>query len=70
MLQPNFYEGTKKNLTALQYVRCCYVQDWATFVRSLACPCGNFDCCVARDFAGPVWGHVNVYPTTLKWFLE
>jgi hypothetical protein len=68
--QPNFYEGTQKNMTALQYVRCCFVADWQAMARALSCPCGTWDCCQYGQFAGPVWGHVNVFPTTLKWFLE
>ncbi|KAF6263669.1 hypothetical protein COO60DRAFT_1698710 [Scenedesmus sp. NREL 46B-D3] len=68
--EPNFYEGTQRNMTALQYVRCCFVSDWAAMARALACPCGTSDCCEYGQFAGPVWGHVNVFPTTLKWFLD
>ncbi|WIA08610.1 hypothetical protein OEZ85_008039 [Tetradesmus obliquus] len=68
--EPNFYEGTQNNLTALQYVRCCFVADWQAMAKALACPCGSLDCCAYGQFAGPVWGHVNVFPTTLKWFLD
>lgn len=74
-MQPNYYEGTKRDaqgrpLTALQYVRSTFVTDWFNFSKQLSCPCGTDDCCTPKQFAGPVWGHVNVFPTTIKWFLE
>lgn len=68
-LQPNFY-ATKNNMTALEYSRCCFTTEWTDFARNLSCPCGTEHCCVDGQFAGPVWGHVNVYPSTIKWFLE
>jgi hypothetical protein len=69
LLQPNFYVS-KKNMTALEYSRCCFTTDWIEFARNLSCPCGTDQCCTEGQFAGPVWGHINVYPSTIKWFLE
>eukprot|EP00878_Enallax_costatus_P009834 GHUV01010268.1.p1 GENE.GHUV01010268.1~~GHUV01010268.1.p1 ORF type:complete len:631 (+),score=180.97 GHUV01010268.1:56-1948(+) len=73
--EPNYYEGTKKDsqgqpLTALQYVRSNLIPDWTSLAKQLSCPCGTTDCCTYKQFAGPVWGHVNVYPATIKWFLD
>lgn len=73
--EPNYFEGTKTNaqgqaLSAQQYVRNFFVPDWYNFAKQLSCPCGTNDCCTYKKFAGPVWGHVNVFPTTIKWFLD
>lgn len=69
-VQPNFYEGMKNGKTALEYVRCCLVKDWSHFADKLSCSCGRQQCCSQGLFAGPAWGHVNVFPSTIKWFLE
>jgi hypothetical protein len=66
--QPNFY--TSKNMTGLQYSRCCFATEWADFARNLSCPCGSRACCVDGLFAGPAWGYIGVYPSTVKFFLE
>lgn len=61
-------------MTALEYSRCCFTTEWAEFARNLSCTCATTafseDCCTESLFAGPVWGHINVYPSTFKWFLE
>jgi hypothetical protein len=67
--QPNFY-AHKRNMTALEYSRCCFTTEWTDFARNLSCPCGSGQCCTGTRFAGPAWGHINVYPSTFKWFLE
>lgn len=69
--QPNFYEGTQEGgKTALEYVRCCFNRNWANFAKQLSCPCGNDDCCQLGQFSGPAWGHINVFPSTIRFYLE
>jgi hypothetical protein len=67
--QPNFY-NSKRNLTAAEYARCCLATEWAAFAQRLSCPCSSAACCVGAMFAGPVYGHLNVFPSTIKFFLE
>jgi hypothetical protein len=38
--------------------------------KQLACPAEGAACNETGDFAGPAWGHVNVRPTTINWFLN
>lgn len=76
--EPNFYGGGNS------YVRTRFVQDWAEFVPQIACDGdpkkavvdsatggdgSDVSLCEMGVFGGPVWGHVNVRPLTLDWFL-
>lgn len=75
--EPNFYGGGN------QYVRCCFIEDWGKFVPEVACADpskavvdsamggvgSDLSTCELGAFAGPVWGHVNIRPLTLDWFL-
>lgn len=76
--EPNFYGGGNA------YVRTRFIQDWAEFVPQIACAenpekgvvdsatggvGADITTCELGVFAGPVWGHVNVRPLTLDWFL-
>jgi hypothetical protein len=72
LAQPNYYEGTQgANLTAKQYLQCCFVRAWGQYAQTLSCPCTpDKSCCSVKEFAGPVWGHVNMQPGTLQWFLK
>jgi hypothetical protein len=41
--------------------------------KSLACPDPSrptIASCVSDAFAGPAWGHINMKPGTLTWFLR
>lgn len=44
------------------------MNEWAEFARQLSCPQGDHSCSNGM-FTGPVWGHVNMFPTTMNWFL-
>jgi hypothetical protein len=68
VLQPNFYTN-KSGRGGNDYVRCCFFMEWLDFARQLSCPQGE-NSCVNNQFMGPVWGHINVYPTTIEWFLR
>jgi hypothetical protein len=75
--EPNFYGGGNA------YVRCCFIEDWRKFVPEVACvdpskavvdsamgaEGSDLSTCELGAFAGPVWGHVNIRPLTLDWFL-
>jgi hypothetical protein len=65
--QPNFYRDVDgKNGDA--FVACCYVNTWNSFALKLSCRNGSASC-IDNQLAGPVWGHVNMSPSTLNWFL-
>jgi hypothetical protein len=50
------------------FVACCYVNTWNSFALKLSCRNGSASC-IDNQLAGPVWGHVNMAPSTLNWFL-
>eukprot|EP00878_Enallax_costatus_P034728 GHUV01038552.1.p2 GENE.GHUV01038552.1~~GHUV01038552.1.p2 ORF type:complete len:133 (-),score=28.25 GHUV01038552.1:90-488(-) len=72
ILQPNFYQG-RMGLSAKKYAECCFVNDWEKF--AMAVTCGKvkpivYSTCVYGRFAGPAWGHVNMFPGTMEWFMQ
>lgn len=67
-LQPNFYVN-KRGRSGNDYIKCCFIDDWNYFARELSCPNGPSSCSNGQ-FTGPVWGHVNMFPTTMNWFLQ
>ena len=68
--QPNFYIN-KEGRSGNEYVGCCFIRDFREFASHLACPGGQEGpACRLRQFAGPVWGHVFMYPSTMNWFLR
>uniref|UniRef100_A0A383V8Y6 Beta-glucuronidase C-terminal domain-containing protein n=1 Tax=Tetradesmus obliquus TaxID=3088 RepID=A0A383V8Y6_TETOB len=68
--EPNFYEGIYGK-SSKEYIACCFVNDWERFVKALSCKNpAQFSTCTPGQFAGPVWGHVNMFPRTMEWFLK
>lgn len=68
LLQPNFYTDINgKNGNT--FVQCCYVNTWNLFARRLSCRNGSVSC-LDDQLAGPAWGHINMVPATLDWFLK
>lgn len=66
--EPNFYENIGgRNGDA--FVRCCYINTWNYFARMLSCRNGSASC-IDNQLAGPAWGHINMLPNTLDWFLR
>eukprot|EP00878_Enallax_costatus_P030280 GHUV01032955.1.p1 GENE.GHUV01032955.1~~GHUV01032955.1.p1 ORF type:complete len:160 (+),score=39.49 GHUV01032955.1:1539-2018(+) len=70
--EPNFYQG-RMGLSAKKYAECCFVNDWEKF--AMAVTCGKvkpivYSTCVYGRFAGPAWGHVNMFPGTMEWFMQ
>lgn len=49
-------------------MQCCYVNAWNAFALPLSCRNGSASC-LDNQLAGPAWGHVNMAPSTLDWFL-
>eukprot|EP00775_Hariotina_reticulata_P005212 gene5212-5450_t len=66
--EPNFYDWVDGKPNR-DWMSCCFVNDWAAFARQLSCP-GNFSTCVHHQLAGPAWGHVNMRPRTMDWYLK
>lgn len=70
VLQPNFYQG-RMGKSAKAYVECCFVNDWEKFAMAVTCAKVDvYRTCVYGRFAGPAWGHVNMFPGTMDWFLQ
>ncbi|KAF6257756.1 glycoside hydrolase superfamily [Scenedesmus sp. NREL 46B-D3] len=68
--EPNFYEGAHAK-SSKEYIACCFVNDWERFVQALSCKTpAVFSTCTPGQFAGPAWGHVNMFPRTMDWFLK
>jgi len=75
--QPNFYFNKRnkrgETVAGNDYIRCCFINDWNWHAQYMSCPNPNNPSdrgCAWGKFAGPVWGHVNMYPNTLDWFLR
>lgn len=68
LLQPNYYYN-KKGRTTADYLNCCFVNDWTDFAKGIACIYEKGSCWY-NQLAGPVWGHVQIKPSTLNWFLS
>jgi hypothetical protein len=75
--QPNFYSDKKDQrgqaVSGNDYIRCCFMADWSRHAQTMACPDPRNTAdaaCQWGKFAGPAWGHVNMYPSTLDWFLR
>ena len=75
--QPNFYRDKKspsgKLVSLNDYVGCCFVNDWNWHAAVMSCPDGNNQNdpkCRRDQFAGPAWGHIHMYPSSLEWFLK
>ncbi|KAI8467768.1 MAG: hypothetical protein J3K34DRAFT_480182 [Monoraphidium minutum] len=75
--EPNFYnnktskswQGDVRTTSGETYIECCFWTDWENTAKKLACPTPD-NCAATADFAGPAWGHVNVRPSTINWFLN
>ncbi len=69
VLQPNYYKGKNGTTNGDDYIKCCFVFDWRDFSRALSCPKGPSSC-VNNQFAGPVWGHIFMFPRAMDWFIR
>lgn len=65
--QPNFYSNVDGK-SGDEFVSCCYVNTWNAFAKALSCRNGSASC-IDNQLAGPAWGHINMSPNTLNWFL-
>ena len=70
--EPNYYQNVDGR-SGNDYIGCCFVRDWDKMATALSCPGGagrDAPTCTRGRLAGPVWGHINVRPQTIDWFLQ
>lgn len=70
--EPDYYP-IKAGKERVEYLSCCFVGDWKRFAQGMSCKeitsWGGKDC-TKNLFCGPVWGHINMQPAYLDWFLR
>ncbi|KIY91271.1 hypothetical protein MNEG_16693 [Monoraphidium neglectum] len=70
--EPNFYKN-KNGHSFNDYIGCCFIKEWNWFAQYMSCqdPSKATDqTCQLAQFAGPAWGHIHMYPTTMDWYLK